>query len=135
MRSRSRSRSPRASRLSRSRSRSRSRSPPRGSPLWRYVDGALVGPHPVPPLPPVLSVHAADFGARPEHGIAEVDQECRRVRLGERWLPHPWHEEVVEYPFYLREWQGDGWYAVYTRECSRFVLSHVHVDRWARITS
>lgn len=105
----------------------RARSPP----TWSYVAGVLCGPSPVPPVPPVVSVHAGEFGASAAHGVAEVDQERGVVRLGGRTLPHPWHEDACEQSFWIRDWQGDGWYARYHRQGGRFLLTSVHVDAWA----
>lgn len=103
----------------------------RASPSWLYVDGVLCGPAPLPRVPPVVSVHAGEFGAHASHCVAEVDQERCVVRLGDRVLPHSWDDSAMERSFWLRDWYGDGWYARYRRVGSRFVLSSVHVDGWA----
>ena len=107
----------------------------RESPEWVYESGALSGPEPVPPVPPITSIHGGELGASAEHDVAEVDQELRVVVLGTGFVPHPWHEDRVEHPFYLSGWSKNlGWYARYRRRGRKFYLTHVWADSWAATT-
>lgn len=99
---------------------------------WRYVDGALAGPSPIPPVP-VLSIHGADLCACPHDSVAEVDQELRRVVLGSVLPLDPWSDACTAHAFSLGDWQGPGWYAVYVRRGRRFHLASVHVDRYVTV--
>ena len=100
--------------------------------LWHYVDGVLVGPAPVPPVPAVVSIHGAELGASSQDTWAEVDQERRCVTTARgptscsSWL------ELPESPYYLHGWQGAGWYAQYRRVTGsrRFSLVSVSADAW-----
>jgi len=96
--------------------------------VWQYVDGALQGPSPIPPVP-VLSIHGADLCASPHHCVAEVDQELRQVVLGAS-AANAWSDKCAVHRFSLGEWQCAGWYAVYRRRGRRFHLESVHVDRY-----
>lgn len=106
-------------------------------PVWSYVDGKLEGPAPHPPLPRALKVHGGEFGARPEHDVAEVDQELGYVTLGVGHVPHPWADDREEHPFKLSGWKNAGWYARYRRlrGSRKFVLTHIWADTWAVATS
>lgn len=109
----------------------------REAPEWLYNSrtGQLEGPEPVPSVPPVTSIHGGELGARPEHDVAEVDQELRVVVLGTGFVPHPWHEARTENAFYLSGWdKGMGWYARYRRRGRHFELTHVWADGWAATT-
>ena len=106
-------------------------------PLWEYRDGRLHGPSPIPPVPPVTEIHGGEFGAGPDHDVAEVDQELCTVSLGRGFVPHPWHEDREEHSFRLRDWKGIGWYSRYRRKpgSRRFSLTHVWADTWVVATS
>ena len=101
---------------------------------WRYVDGTLVGPSPAPPVPPVVSIHGAELGASAADTWAEVDQELRCVRVARVPTPHASWVLEPAHRYYLRGWQGAGWYAQYRRVGSRrFLLASVSADAWALI--
>ena len=86
----------------------------------------------MPPVPPVLSIHGAELGASPQDTWAEVDQERRCVTTARSPTACPSWLELSESMYYLRGWQGAGWYAQYRRTAGsrRFTLASVSADAW-----
>ena len=101
-------------------------------PSWTYdlSTDALVGPHPRPPLPAV-TLSAESLGAKPEHTVAEIDQELGVAALGTGNVAQPWEKEYFEHSFCLPGWLSNGWYLRYRRsDAESFRLTHVWAENW-----
>ena len=106
-------------------------------PIWTYDANLhiLVGPDPMPTIPPKICISAQELAAEDKHDVVELDQDVQVAVLGTGYIPSDWHlksSTCVERPFCMSGWTGAGWNARYRRTSveDQFTLTHVWAEDW-----